>query len=925
MEKSDWYYRILNIKKDELKAVFLLMVFSFFVGLSLSFYFTAANAIFLKHFPSKIISVSYMASGVAVYLAWLVLSKIDNKVSLTRQLALKFIFVFVSVLLISLWVWIFDSPASAFIMFTWIRVVVYITLVTFWGMAGKLFNIRQGKRVFGLIGIGEVISILIGYFSIPLILKVLKAKDLLFLSSGGLFICLIFTLIILNIFHNRLTDAGVAKKTDVQPSKPKDASYFKLLKKPYFRFISIMAFLPIFGYLFIDFLFLDQTKHEFANNPEMISGFLGLFLGFTAFIELLFKLISGRFLNRYGMKPSLMALPAILLFSIVLATFFGTLYGTLGLFFALIAFARLFERAVRGSIYEPAFQLLYQPVQEDQRLVFQNQIEGIPKALGTILTGGIIFLLSSIKIFNLVHFNYFFIIVLGIWIWVAIKMYQEYRTTIQAKLAGMRQSAVQHEVSKESITPRPEAQKIYLNNFDELSLMAASPHTDVRLNAAIQLGFTSRYNAFKLLQTLLNDPEPIVKKAAIISSGYVRRFELWSSIIDNISSPTFGNTAAIASISIGETILPEIDRHFARLEENKEASLKVLKVYREVGGDIAIKYLRRKIEHPDKDIRFNVLLSLSELEYQASTAEIPIIKQTIDEMAEALVWCLASWFDVETYEGQNDLQKALNQEIIEKKESIFLLLSLIFDGRTIRYIRENIEGSDSRARMYALEVCDMTVSADIKDLIMSLFDEVGPKEKLERFVSRYPQEVYELRERLIDVVNKEYGIINKWTKACAIEMLKVIKEDEDNRVRQLLLANIVNPDYLISETAFNEFKRRYPDLNTRNLGGENGHENEYLQRLFSNFHTTSISTLSVLEKVKLLKEQQLFASFAEQSLCGFAMQWVDKDVKTSDHFFLRIPDGNLLGIHKEDLKEFLLGFNLIKSDEEIVDLLKKNA
>ncbi|MEI6574612.1 MAG: hypothetical protein WCO63_00375 [Bacteroidota bacterium] len=926
MEKNKWYHRLLNIKQDELKPVLLLMIFSFFVGLSLSFYFTASNAIFLKHFPSKMISLSYMASGIVVYLAWLILSKIDRKLTVPQQLALKFIFVFITVLIISFWVWIYDTPLSAFVMFTWVRVLVYITLITFWGMAGKLFNIRQGKRVFGLIGIGEVISILIGYFSIPFILKVLKAKDLLFLSSGGLLICLFFAILILTSFKTQLSDQNLSGGKASVKSRVKDQNYFNLLKKPYFRLISVMAFLPIFGYLFVDFLFLDQTKHEFANNPEMISKFLGLFLGFTAFIELIFKFVSGRFLNRYGLKPSLIALPAILLFSITLAAFFGTLYGTLGLFFALVAFARLFERAIRGSIYEPAFQLLYQPVQEDQRLIFQNQIEGIPKALGTIITGGVIFLLASIKGLNLVYFNYFFILVLGAWIWVAVNMYTEYRSMIRAKLAGIRNdSHPQEEPGEEEITVTTgDTVSAQNNHFEELSTMAVSPDASLRLQAAQRLAFTGRYSAFKLLQILLNDTEPIIKKAALISSGRIKRFELWSSVIEHINSPEYGNTAAIATSYIGETILPAVDRYFTGLDGDKEVILRVIRIYREIGGELAISLLRRKINHPDKDIRYQILLALSELEYTAAAAEIPGIKQTIDEMAETMVWCIASWFEVDKTEGINQLQLALQQEINEKKESIFLLLSLIYDSNTIRHIRENIEGNDIKARMYALEVCDMTVSQDIKDLVLPLFDEIGQKEKLEKFNHRYPQQEFGLKGRLIDIINKDYGKINKWTKACAIEMMSVLEDTNDPEINQVLAANLVNPDLLIRETAACEIYRRSPARFSELLQNLEAGSRYPLKDVRSINQKLEKPRTLIIEKVRLLKKSPLLQMINEQTISSIALLWETLPTHPGTSFCLRQDSKDLLWIDQEILKEFLLGQKISLSMDDIHNMLVMN-
>ena len=81
---------MLNIRNEEYKPVLVLMVFSFFIGMSISFYFTASNAIFLKHFKPKMIPVSFIASGVIIYLAWWIFSHIDKKLSLYLDPSFKY-------------------------------------------------------------------------------------------------------------------------------------------------------------------------------------------------------------------------------------------------------------------------------------------------------------------------------------------------------------------------------------------------------------------------------------------------------------------------------------------------------------------------------------------------------------------------------------------------------------------------------------------------------------------------------------------------------------------------------------------------------------------------------------------------------------------------------------------------------------------
>jgi hypothetical protein len=935
MEKKEWLTKILNIRREELKPVFLMMVFSFFIGLSLTFYFTASNAIFLKHFPPRMIPISFIASGLIVYIAWWLFSKIDKKASLSLQVTVKFIFVFLSVLAISIGVWMFDSKVLAFILYTWVRVMVYITLVNFWGLAGRLFNIRQGKRIFSLISVGEVVSIIIGYFSIPFILKVVKVSDVLFLASGSLFICVVVVILIFRTFKTQLP-AG-------RPQPPKavvasEWNYWNLLKKPYFRLISLMALLPIFGYLFVDYLFLAQLKKEFVNDPATIARFLGIFLGFLAVLELLFKLFSGRLLNKYGLKPSLLALPVILLFSIFLAAVFGTAYGTVGMFFSFIALARLFERSIRGSVYEPGFQLLYQPVPTEQRLPFQNQIEGIPKASGTVLTGVVILAFSSIPWFNLVWFNWLFIIVLGLWIWVAYRMYEEYRNMIKSKLSNLKKEGQQEvdpmdTVIRNAFERNGEEQYPKLIRFFEksepggirhalegtkafsyvrahepeerpfgyLTDLARSEEVWERIEAARLLGSSGRYNTYKLLISLLKDPDPDVRKAAIISSGRIRRVELWPWIIENLTVPDYAHAAGIAVQMIGEPILQDVDRYFEKIGHHPEAQLRILKIYGLIGGPEAVKKLRDKIYHPNHDIRFQVLLSLSDLDYHAAQSEILFIKQIIEDAVETMVWTMASLVDIGAGPASFNLQQALLQELEEKKEQLFLLLSLLYDSKTIGHIREHIESTDNNAKIYALEISDMMISDDIKELFFPIFEDLPLHERLSRFAIRFPQEKLGTEERLAEIINKDYSSINRWTKACALDMLARLAGGASGTAAGLLAANLVNPDPLLGELAAWALYSKYRGYYDETIARFEKSSNRLIPVIVRKMALLESRTdILIFDKILILRDTELFALVNETVLlnlfAGFRAAEPDPDTLTitSDSgFTLRVPSENL--------------------------------
>ena len=120
-------------------------------------------------------------------------------------------------------------------------------------------------------------------------------------------------------------------------------------------------------------------------------------------------------MNKYGVKFGLLAFPVVLGISFILASVTGLFYGAVALFFSFVTLGRLFTRAVRTSFNDPATQILYQPLPEDERLSFQNKIESGPKAYASIAAGIILYAFAKIPSFSLVYFSIFLLIIIAFW------------------------------------------------------------------------------------------------------------------------------------------------------------------------------------------------------------------------------------------------------------------------------------------------------------------------------------------------------------------------------------------------------------------------------------------------------------------------------------------------------------------------------
>src|SRR5690606_19364447 len=87
-----------------------------------------------------------------------------------------------------------------FVMFGWYYVVYLLTNLEFWGLAALQFDIRQSKRLFGMIGAGDVPAKLIGYSAVPVLLQFVSSVNMLLFSAGFVLLSL--------VFYGRLARAG---------------------------------------------------------------------------------------------------------------------------------------------------------------------------------------------------------------------------------------------------------------------------------------------------------------------------------------------------------------------------------------------------------------------------------------------------------------------------------------------------------------------------------------------------------------------------------------------------------------------------------------------------------------------------------------------------------------------------------------------
>jgi HEAT repeat protein/ATP/ADP translocase len=430
MKHSPSLAAIFNIREGEGRPLVLLLIHSFFLGITMVLYDTGASALFLDAFDIDTLPYVYLCAAVVVPVVGIVYSKFEARVSLSKLLTgnLLFLIFFTGMLWGLLKITTSKWPVLA--LFIWLEVITVLYSLEFWGLAGQIFNVRQGKRLFGLIGSGEVAAGILAGLSAGFIASLIGTENLIFCSVVSLVFSACMMRHIIKSFPDSLGEReDEAEGQDVQP-----IGVAEVLKSRYLLLILSISAISVVGFYFVDFAFYDCADYRYQGS-EALAGFFGLFFALGGIFNLISRaFISGRLLSRYGLSLGLLALPAILIFGNGIISVVGTVFSSAAVLFFLIVMTKLFDEVVRPTIEEPSILILYQPLPARQRIGIQIIVESIIEPIGIGIAGVLLIILTGLFNFTAVHAAYVMIGILIVWGAVALWLRKEYTRSLMRAL-----------------------------------------------------------------------------------------------------------------------------------------------------------------------------------------------------------------------------------------------------------------------------------------------------------------------------------------------------------------------------------------------------------------------------------------------------------------------------------------------------------
>ncbi len=795
--------------------------------------------------------------------------------------------------------------ASKDIYFQWSFIALFPIINTlfalFNGFNNSLFNIRDEKKLSSFSTIGLVISGITVAICTPYVLSqsLFSSSHLFFFAS----LCGVFSIFItwlVSIKHRTFNEIHFNAQYINFHNK-----FWKLIKNPYFRNLSLftISFTICLWLINLLFLYVVEESAKGAGIVKFVSyTFISLII-----LSFLFRWISNKKLVRqYGIKVSLLVIPilAILLFGVafVVGFFFGFEKDSISFirFFIIVIAGSVLINAFKIGLQNSLFKLYFSPVESSLRFNLQNAMDGLVKSIATI--GTAVLLIGIQLLDNSAEFRSYFqntdkplmpmllmagIALSSIFSIVAIfRMYKIYKKLLEDNL-GQQRNLVKHEHSltesflvqmEKSITESDYLHAIYklnlleildpvlfrkkiveladhgnehiqefaLQHIKDLHLLEALPalqkvmswkyfqslktaglvkEVNLKLNEALfrleQVKYVDQLTSSKLrneriygallaqhldasekgpvLNKLFSDNHFDVLFNAVVASANTNDTTLHNHIISQLKKPSYSN-ASVSAISASEdSFLKMLETAFYLSKQGQRTQQRILQIYGRIGSESAVTLLLNKLNYPNQNVVATCLDSLSRCGFTVhDNSKALQVRSELEEVCNALAWNMSVYLDAENHQSSELLISALEYEIVMNYETLFRLLALIYDPKSVELVKVNINSKDVEESEFASDLLDIFISDEMKSFLIPIFKISSYRNKVEELMNIFPTEYMKKSEMLVNLIQRDYKWTNSWTKACALKDLSALKNFNSS---EIMASHLVNPDPILRETA----------------------------------------------------------------------------------------------------------------------------
>ena len=377
--------RFFDIRSGEGLPVLLAFLYVGFVVAAFLLAKPLRNSLFLNQYGPYALAYVYAAVPVVLWVFLTIYSRLAIHVG-TRIVAIGTL-VFFSLNVLAFWYAFTFAPSdwlpAAF--YVWVNCFGVIAPVQAWSFANSVFDVRQARRLFALVGAGASFGSIAGGILARLLVGPVGGTVNMLLVLATLILASAVTVV---IGGRRMRQRGLTrpkgKAKARAPAQSLGETFRQIARTPYLRLLGTLVFLVAIVTQWANFQLSLVASQNFAGNRDALTEFFGTFnfvVGAVGFLLQLF--VTAPLLRRFGLPAVVMLLPLFLAFGSTLTLAFPVFWA--------VIFTNSSDQGLRFSVDKAVYELLYLPIPAGQRAPVKNALDivgnRIADAVGGVLLG----------------------------------------------------------------------------------------------------------------------------------------------------------------------------------------------------------------------------------------------------------------------------------------------------------------------------------------------------------------------------------------------------------------------------------------------------------------------------------------------------------------------------------------------------------
>ena len=386
--------KLFNINQGE-EFPTLILFLHFFAYVAISITGSAArDAYFLNMVDRKYLPLMFLAVAIVLSIVIEIYSRLSKNKDLSTIVSGTGIIFIATLFAIqkNLEGWVIPF------LYVWKDVIDAIIITQFWLIASQVFDPRQAKRLFGLLGAGGALAAIIIWSSIKQFVSIFGSENLLFATMSFLLVVILMANLI-RPYRNINEQKNSNSKKDSQKDEKKSFS-------PYLKSLAIIIGLAAVASRVVDYQFKITAVAAFPEQDDLVN-FFGQYYAVTGIATMVIQLfITSRLLSRFGILVAILVLPTLFMTGAI-----GFLMSPV---LAAVYISKFSDQVFRFTLHNASIQLLWIPVKNTIKNRLKPVIEGSILASLEGVSGILIFL--SITVFNVpIHYLSISIVLIAIY------------------------------------------------------------------------------------------------------------------------------------------------------------------------------------------------------------------------------------------------------------------------------------------------------------------------------------------------------------------------------------------------------------------------------------------------------------------------------------------------------------------------------